>query len=76
MVGSEKITKGGEKMQAVTVIQPTLTEEKSRIQRVAAYCRVSTDSADQLHSFAAQIRHYMQKFSASPTLSFCERTQN
>lgn len=49
MVGSEKITKEGEKMQAVTVIQPTLTEEKSRIQRVAAYYRVSTDSADQLH---------------------------
>lgn len=54
-------------MQAVTVIQPTLTEEKSRIQRVAAYCRVSTDSADQLHSFAAQMRYYMQKFSDSTT---------
>ena len=26
--------------------------------RVAAYCRVSSDSSDQLHSFASQIRHY------------------
>ena len=67
MVCSKEITKGGEKMQAVTVIQPKLTDEKSSIKRVAAYCRVSTDSADQLHSFAAQMRHYMQKFSASPT---------
>lgn len=72
MVGSEKITKGGEKMQAVTVIQPKLTEEKSSIKRVAAYCRVSTDSADQLHSFAAQMRYYMQKFSASDSEIFID----
>ena len=26
--------------------------------KLAAYCRVSSDSADQLHSFAAQIRYY------------------
>ena len=26
--------------------------------RVAAYCRVSSDSSDQLHSYAAQIRYY------------------
>ncbi len=26
--------------------------------RLAAYCRVSSDSSDQLHSFAAQIRYY------------------
>ena len=26
--------------------------------RLAAYCRVSSDSTDQLHSFAAQIRYY------------------
>ena len=28
--------------------------------RLAAYCRVSSDSADQLHSFAAQIRYYSE----------------
>ena len=26
--------------------------------RVAAYCRVSSDSDDQLNSFLAQVRHY------------------
>lgn len=26
--------------------------------RLAAYCRVSSDSTDQLHSFATQIRYY------------------
>ena len=54
-------------MPTITVIQPTLTEEKIRIQRVAAYCRVSSDSEDQLHSFAAQMRHYTQAFSGSAT---------
>ena len=29
--------------------------------RVAAYCRVSSDSADQKHSYAAQIRAYTEK---------------
>ena len=52
-------------MPTITVIQPTLTEEKIQIQRVAAYCRVSSDSEDQLHSFAAQMRHYTQAFSDS-----------
>ena len=28
--------------------------------RVAAYCRVSSDSEDQLHSYAAQIRNYTE----------------
>ena len=28
--------------------------------RLAAYCRVSSDSTDQLHSFAAQIRYYSE----------------
>lgn len=39
MVGSEKITKGGEKMQAVTVIQPKLTEEKSSIKATPHNCK-------------------------------------
>ena len=30
-------------------------------QRVAAYCRVSSDSKDQLHSYAAQIRSYTEE---------------
>ena len=35
------------------------TEKKeARTIRLAAYCRVSSASEDQLHSFAAQIRYY------------------
>ena len=29
--------------------------------RVAAYCRVSSDSKDQLHSYTAQIRSYTEE---------------
>lgn len=36
-------------------------ESKSDILRVAAYCRVSSDSTDQLHSYAAQIRKYTEE---------------
>lgn len=34
------------------------SKTENKIVRLAAYCRVSSDSADQLHSFAAQIRYY------------------
>ena len=43
---------------SITVIQPKSTEEKINKIRVAAYCRVSSDSADQLNSFMAQMRYY------------------
>ena len=34
------------------------SKEENKIVRLAAYCRVSSDSDNQLHSFAAQIRYY------------------
>ena len=40
----------------VTVIPPRAV--RPDVLHVAAYCRVSSDSADQLHSYAAQIRYY------------------
>lgn len=46
----------------ITVIPPKTTRPDSL--RVAAYCRVSSDSADQLHSYAAQIRTYTQEISS------------
>ena len=52
-------------MPTVTVIQPTLTEEKTAKIRCAAYCRVSSDSEDQLNSFMAQTRYYSQLFEDS-----------
>ena len=37
-----------------------------KVLRVAAYCRVSSDSADQLHSYAAQIRYYTDLINSKP----------
>ena len=54
-------------MPTVTVIQPTITEEQNIKIRCAAYCRVSSDSDDQLNSFMAQTRYYSQVFENSET---------
>ena len=43
----------------VTIIPPS--EGRNDVLRVAAYCRVSSDSSDQLHSYAAQIRKYTEE---------------
>lgn len=43
----------------VTVIPPKAVQPD--ILRVAAYCRVSSDSADQLHSYATQIKEYTER---------------
>ena len=40
-----------------------LRDKAPDILRVAAYCRVSSDSSDQLHSYAAQIRNYTNEIS-------------
>ena len=48
-------------MATVKVIPPR-TKLPERL-RVAAYCRVSSDSADQLHSYATQIRSYTEYIS-------------
>lgn len=40
----------------VVTIAPSIIPKSTL--RVAAYCRVSSDSSDQLHSFAAQVQHY------------------
>ena len=37
---------------------PAIIPEEEIVLRVAAYCRVSSDSEDQLNSFAAQNTHY------------------
>lgn len=45
-------------MLTVTVIQPTITEEKSAMIRCAAYCRVSTEQEEQQNSYQVQIAYY------------------
>ena len=52
-------------MPTVTVIQPTIAEEQNKKIRCAAYCRVSSDSEDQLNSFMAQTRYYEKAFEKS-----------
>lgn len=51
----------------VTVIQPTMTAEQEQKIRVAAYCRVSSDSADQLNSLMAQMQYYENCLAGSET---------
>ena len=46
----------------VKIIPPR--EMKPDTLRVAAYCRVSSDSSDQLHSYASQIRKYTEEISS------------
>lgn len=43
---------------------PATQPEEEIVLRVAAYCRVSTDSEDQINSFAAQNNHYTEMITA------------
>ena len=43
---------------------PANVPEEEIVLRVAAYCRVSTDSDDQINSFVAQNSHYMEMITA------------
>ena len=53
-------------MATITVIQPSIMIETVK-QRVAAYCRVSSSSEDQLNSYQAQLTYYSHKFKYSVT---------
>ena len=54
-------------MANVTYIAPVKAESTLHKIRCAAYCRVSSSSEDQLHSYAAQVRYYSEKFIGSET---------
>ncbi len=54
-------------MPTVTVIQPKVTDDVQRLLRVAAYCRVSSSSDDQLNSYNSQLTYYSHKFENSET---------
>ena len=43
---------------------PATQPEEEIVRRVAAYCRVSTDSEDQINSFTAQNNHYNEMITA------------
>ncbi len=48
------------------IVIPASRQPENITLRVAAYCRVSTDSEDQLNSFAAQNRHYTDFIAGMP----------
>lgn len=50
------------KITEITTVKQQITTKI----RLAAYCRVSSDSADQLHSFAVQIRYYSEYTAKHP----------
>ena len=54
-------------MPTVTVIKPKTADEANRLIRVAAYCRVSSDSEDQLNSYNSQLAYYSHLFDGSET---------
>ena len=58
----------------MTVTDISREPQKPEIIRLAAYCRVSSKSTDQLHSFAAQIRYYKDYERKNPHL--CSRSMS
>ena len=46
--------------------------DENGLLRVAAYCRVSTDSEDQLESYKAQVAYYTDAIAKNPKLLLCD----
>ena len=57
----------------VKVIKPTIAQiNQEKKQRVAAYCRVSTDSEDQSNSFSAQLKYYSEYIKSNTEMEFVD----
>ncbi len=56
----------------IKVIKPTLGENAERKIRMAAYCRVSTDSEDQINSFMAQMKYYSDYIRSHSNMTFVD----
>ena len=57
----------------VKVIQPTKRQsDYNKKIKAAAYCRVSTDSKDQLNSFSAQLKYYSEYIQANSELELVD----
>lgn len=57
---------------AVEVFVPSNIENNSRLKRVAAYARVSTENEEQLSSYEAQVDHYTRYIKANAEWEFVE----
>ena len=58
-------------MKTVRLISP-ITRQDVPKKRVAAYCRVSSNSADQLHSYETQLRVYTKLINSNPEWELVE----
>ena len=65
-------TNGSLTMAPQVITIPAIEQEQTRKLRVAAYARVSSDSTDQLHSFAAQNAHYSKLITDNSEWEFVE----
>ncbi len=62
--------KGGDRMKRITKVEENKELTKKNKLRVAAYCRVSTTSGEQLISLEAQKAHYENTIKANPEWQF------
>ena len=58
-------------MPQIQVIEPLARPQVQKL-RVAAYCRVSSDSDDQRNSFSTQVQHYTQLIQSHPDWEFVD----
>jgi len=59
-------------MATVTRIDPQALKNTSKRLRTCAYCRVSSNSADQLNSYATQVRYYTKAIREKPEWEFVD----
>ena len=71
MSGKEK-TNGSLAMAPRVITIPAASQENTRKLRVAAYARVSSDSNDQLHSYAAQTAYFAKLINSNPNWIFAD----
>ena len=54
-------------VQQKVIVIDAMDQPDTQKLRVAAYCRVSSDSSDQLNSFMAQLNHYTDLVNSKDT---------
>ena len=59
-------------MATITRIDPNALMNQSKKLRTCAYCRVSSNSADQLNSYATQVRYYTKTIREKPEWEFVD----
>lgn len=64
--------KGEKLMATITRIDPNALMNQSKKLRTCAYCRVSSNSADQLNSYATQVRYYTKTIREKPEWEFVD----